>query len=86
MDRVFALNALYAAADFSATASVGWILLLCLPFPRVLGVLHAGLAVASIVTVADSEFASSTLPIAVAIATKWAYPPRLLQSVRTPQI
>ncbi len=80
MDRIVAFNAMYAAVDFDALSLTGWVFVVFAGHPSVLRWLHAGLTVACIglcVAPSTAPELTSTLPIAIALATKWAYPPPL---------
>ena len=73
-----AFNAMYAAVDFDATSLTGWVFVAFVGQPLLLKCLHAALTIACIVFCALPSFSvelKSTLPIAIALASKWAYPP-----------
>jgi len=78
MDRVIALNALFAIADYKYYRSAVWVLLLVAPLPRIRVGIYAVAHFACIALAAAPayhQYFSSVLPIAVAIATKWIFPP-----------
>ena len=78
MDRIVAFNLMYAAVDFDAVSLAGWIFVVFVGQPQILRWLHFGVAMGCVGICATSLLLSefkSTLPIAIALASKWAYPP-----------
>lgn len=77
MDRIVAFNLMYAAVDFNAVSLLGWLFVVFVGKPTILKVLHGVLTVGCIIECAVRETTelTSTLPIAIALSTKWAYAP-----------
>ena len=78
MDRIVAFNVMYAAVDFNTLSLAGWTFVIFAGHPLLLKWLHAGITAFCIgicLTSHQTYELTSTLPIAAALATKWAYPP-----------
>lgn len=79
MDRVIALNVLYAITDYSVVSSLGWSLILSAPLhTHHLGhIVYFGISIISIVSMATTpevELYDNILIFAVAIASKCHFP------------
>ena len=78
MDRIVAFNVMYAAVDFDAVSLAGWIFVVFVGQPYILRWMHFAVAMACVAICATPSLLvelKSTLPIAIALASKWAYPP-----------
>lgn len=77
MDRIVAFNVMYAFTDFNAISLSGWIFVVFVGHPTILKICHGVFFIVSCLLFCghfDIKNASSTLPIAIALASKWAYP------------